>query len=59
MGDNWEWRVREEQLDDELKETIRTLTVKYRTRAEERAEEERKKKEAEEAAAAEEQNTEE
>ena len=54
VGDNWEWRVREEQLDDELKETIRTLTVKYRTRAEERAEEERKKKEAEEAAAAEE-----
>lgn len=59
VGDNWEWRVREEQLDNELKETIRTLTVKYRTRAEERAEEERKKKEAEEAAAAEEQNTEE
>lgn len=31
VGDNWEWRVKEEQLDDELKELIRNLTVKYRT----------------------------
>lgn len=44
VGDNWEWRVKEEQLDEDLKETIRTLTEKYRTRAQERSEEERKKK---------------
>ena len=59
VGDNWEWRVKEEQLDEDLKETIRTLTEKYRTRAQERSEEERKKKEAEEAAEKEEQHTEE
>ena len=44
VGDNWEWRVKEEQLTDELKELIRTLTIKYRTVAEENA-----KKAAEEA----------
>ena len=37
VGDNWEWRVKEEQLDEDLKETIRTLTEKYRTRAQERS----------------------
>lgn len=30
VGKNWEWRVQEEDLNDELKETIRTLTQKYR-----------------------------
>ena len=44
VGGNWEWRVKEEQLTDELKELIRTLTIKYRTVAEENA-----KKAAEEA----------
>ena len=55
VGGNWEWRVKEEQLTDELKEliyelkengieVIRTLTIKYRTVAEENA-----KKAAEEA----------
>ena len=37
VGGNWEWRVKEEQLTDELKELIRTLTIKYRTVAEENA----------------------
>ena len=45
VGDNWEWRVKEEQLDEELKETIQTLTKKYRAKAEERAEKERKERE--------------
>ena len=45
VGDNWEWRVKEEQLDEELKETILTLTKKYRAKAEERAEKERKERE--------------
>ena len=49
VGGNWEWRVKEEQLTDELKELIRTLTIKYRTVAEENA-----KKAAEEATAIEE-----
>ena len=44
VGGNWEWRVKEEQLTDELKELIRTLTIKYRTVAEEN-----EKKAAEEA----------
>ena len=39
VGGNWEWRVKEEQLTDELKELIRTLTIKYRTVAEENAKE--------------------
>lgn len=34
VGGNWEWRVKEEQLTDELKELIRTLTIKYSTVAE-------------------------
>ena len=45
VGDNWEWRVKEEQLDEELKETIQTLTKKYRAKAEERAAKERKERE--------------
>ena len=32
VGGNWEWRVKEEQLTDELKELIRTLTIKYLVR---------------------------
>ncbi len=41
VGGNWEWRVKEEQLTDELKEMIKLLTKKYRTRAEEIAKQEK------------------
>jgi len=44
VGGNWEWRVKEEQLTDELKELIRSLTTRYRAVSEENA-----KKAAEEA----------
>ena len=44
VGGNWEWRVKEEQLTDELKELIKSLTTRYRAVAEENA-----KKAAEEA----------
>ena len=43
-GGNWEWRVKEEQLTEELKELIRSLTTRYRAVSEENA-----KKAAEEA----------
>lgn len=35
VGDNWEWRVKKEDFNDELKETIKTLTQKYRAKKEE------------------------
>lgn len=48
VGDNWEWRVKEEQLNDELKELIRNLTVKYRTISETNCKREALEKEKEE-----------
>lgn len=38
VGDNWEWRVKTEQLTDELKDTIYTLTKRYRGKSEEATE---------------------
>ncbi|MCI5623902.1 MULTISPECIES: 4-alpha-glucanotransferase [Anaerostipes] len=38
VGDNWEWRVKTEQLTDELKDTIYTLTKRYRGKFEEATE---------------------
>ena len=29
MGENWKWRVTDEELSDELKNKIRTLTRTY------------------------------
>lgn len=40
VGGNWEWRVKKEQMTEELKNTILTMTKKYRTKAEEKVLEE-------------------